>query len=189
MTAACDAEPGPQRLLSRLQRQRDDREPRDRGAARRAARSRPTSRSSSSTTAAPIATADDRRRARAHRTRKCASSTTSATAATAARCAAASPRATKELIFYTDGDAQYDPSEMAVLWQRARRRRRSGERLQDQPVRSAAPHRHRPDLPPHGEAAVRPDGARRRLRLPADAPLDLRHACASRRTAASSASR
>lgn len=26
--------------------------------------------------------------------------------------------ATKELIFYTDGDAQYDPSEMALLWER-----------------------------------------------------------------------
>jgi glycosyltransferase involved in cell wall biosynthesis len=26
--------------------------------------------------------------------------------------------ATKELIFYTDGDAQYDPSELAVLWAR-----------------------------------------------------------------------
>jgi glycosyltransferase involved in cell wall biosynthesis len=26
--------------------------------------------------------------------------------------------ATRELIFYTDGDAQYDPAEMAVLWRR-----------------------------------------------------------------------
>jgi glycosyltransferase involved in cell wall biosynthesis len=26
--------------------------------------------------------------------------------------------ATKDLIFYTDGDAQYDPSELAVLWER-----------------------------------------------------------------------
>ncbi len=26
--------------------------------------------------------------------------------------------ATKELVFYTDGDAQYDPAEMAVLWER-----------------------------------------------------------------------
>lgn len=26
--------------------------------------------------------------------------------------------ATKDLVFYTDGDAQYDPSEMALLWQR-----------------------------------------------------------------------
>src|SRR5216683_3157063 len=26
--------------------------------------------------------------------------------------------ATKELIFYTDGDAQYDPAELAALWRR-----------------------------------------------------------------------
>src|SRR5919109_4978372 len=25
--------------------------------------------------------------------------------------------ATKELIFYTDGDAQYDPTELAILWE------------------------------------------------------------------------
>ena len=30
------------------------------------------------------------------------------------------------------------------------------------------------DLPPHGQAAVRPDGPRRGLRLPADAAIDLR---------------
>ena len=57
--------------------------------------------------------------------------------------------ATKELIFYTDGDAQYDPAELAVLWAQHDAGRRSGERLQDQPLRSAAPHRHRPRLPPH----------------------------------------
>ena len=55
-----------------------------------------------------------------------------------------------------------------------RRRRRPGQRLQDQPVGSAAPHRDRPHLPPHGEDAVRAAGPRRRLRLPADAPVDLR---------------
>ena len=27
--------------------------------------------------------------------------------------------ATKDLIFYTDGDAQYDPAELAVLWARS----------------------------------------------------------------------
>jgi glycosyltransferase involved in cell wall biosynthesis len=27
-------------------------------------------------------------------------------------------KATKELVFYTDGDAQYDPAEMALLWDR-----------------------------------------------------------------------
>src|SRR6476660_5636651 len=26
--------------------------------------------------------------------------------------------ATKELVFYTDGDAQYDPSELTLLWER-----------------------------------------------------------------------
>ena len=43
------------------------------------------------------------------------------------------------------------------------------------------------DLPPHRQAAVRPEGARRRLRLPADAALDLRPGARSTRTAASSA--
>ena len=52
--------------------------------------------------------------------------------------------ATKELIFYTDGDAQYDPAELAALWAQHDAGRRSGERLQDQPIRSAAPHHHRP---------------------------------------------
>ena len=28
--------------------------------------------------------------------------------------------ATRDLVFYTDGDAQYDPSEMALLWQALR---------------------------------------------------------------------
>jgi glycosyltransferase involved in cell wall biosynthesis len=28
--------------------------------------------------------------------------------------------ASKEFVFYTDGDAQYDPAEMALLWERAR---------------------------------------------------------------------
>ena len=61
-----------------------------------------------------------------------------------------------------------------VLWDAFNDERRSRQRLQDQPVRSAAPHRHRTHLSPHGQAAVRPEGARRRLRLPADAPIDLR---------------
>ncbi len=56
--------------------------------------------------------------------------------------------ATKELIFYTDGDAQYDPAELAVLWAQMTPDDRSGERLQDQPLRSAASHRHRPRVPP-----------------------------------------
>ena len=48
--------------------------------------------------------------------RRCASCTTRRTAATAARCRPASDRRRKELIFYTDGDAQYDPGELALLW-------------------------------------------------------------------------
>ena len=57
--------------------------------------------------------------------------------------------ATKELIFYTDGDAQYDPAELAVLWAQHDAGRRPGQRLQDQPLGSAPPHRHRPRLSPH----------------------------------------
>ena len=82
--------------------------------------------------------------------------------------------ATKELIFYTDGDAQYDPSELAVLWAPDVGGLRPGERLQDQPRRSAAPDRHRPRLPPHRQHDVRSEAARRRLRLPVDAAHDLR---------------
>ena len=53
-------------------------------------------------------------------------------------------------------------------------RRRSRERLQDQPLGSVASHRHRPDLPPHREADVRAARARRRLRFPPAAPVDFR---------------
>ena len=52
--------------------------------------------------------------------------------------------------------------------------RRSGERLQDQPLRPVPPHPHRPRLPQHGEAAVRAEGPRRRLRFPPHAARDLR---------------
>ena len=51
--------------------------------------------------------------------------------------------ASKDFVFYTDGDAQYDPAEMKVLWETDDRRRRLGERLEDQPIRSAASHHHR----------------------------------------------
>ena len=37
------------------------------------------------------------------------------TAATAARCARGFAAATKDLVFYTDGDAQYDPRELLKL--------------------------------------------------------------------------
>ena len=95
--------------------------------------------------------------------------------------------ATKELIFYTDGDAQYDPAELAALWAEHDGRRRPGERLQDQPGRSAAPHRHRPRLPPHRQHPVRFEAARRRLRFPADAAHRSSSASIWRRRAASSA--
>jgi glycosyltransferase involved in cell wall biosynthesis len=52
--------------------------------------------------------------------------------------------ATKEFVFYTDGDAQYYPAELAVLWARMTRPADLGQRLQDQPFGSVAPHRHRP---------------------------------------------
>ncbi len=71
--------------------------------------------------------------------------------------------ATRDLVFYTDGDAQYDPAEMAVLWHAFGRRRGSGQRLQDQPVGPAAPHRDRPHLPSHGEDALRSQGPGRGL--------------------------
>ena len=58
---------------------------------------------------------DPRRAARAA-TRACACCTTRRIAATAATCAACSRAATKDLIFYTDGDAQYDPAELAELY-------------------------------------------------------------------------
>ena len=57
--------------------------------------------------------------------------------------------ATKEFIFYTDGDAQYDPAELADAVGADDARRGSGQRLQDQPLRSVPSHRHRPHLPPH----------------------------------------
>ena len=82
--------------------------------------------------------------------------------------------ASKDWVFYTDGDGQYDPAEMTRAVGAQGRRRRPGQRLQDQPLRSVPPHRHRPRLPPHRQAAVRAAGARRRLRLPAAAADDVR---------------
>src|SRR5262252_1762118 len=51
---------------------------------------------------------------------------------------------------------------------------RPGERLQDQPRRSAAPGYHRPRLPLHRQHSVRAEAPGRRLRFPVDAPFDLR---------------
>src|SRR5215470_4026943 len=51
---------------------------------------------------------------------------------------------------------------------------RPGERLQDQPRRSATPGYHRPRLPLHRQHSVRAEAPGRRLRFPVDAPFDLR---------------
>ena len=107
-----------------------------------------------------------------------------ATAATAARCEAASPArdARPDVLHRRRRPVRSRGDGSAVG--RVRRRRRSGQRLQDQPLRSAAPHRDRTRLPSHGQAAVRSEGPRRGLRLPADAAVDLRTGRRSRRTAA-----
>ena len=82
--------------------------------------------------------------------------------------------ATKELIFYTDGDAQYDPAELAVLWAKMTP---DADLVNGYKISRSDP-LHRivigRALPPHRQPAVRPEGARRRLRFPADAPGDLR---------------
>src|SRR6185437_9344694 len=78
--------------------------------------------------------------------------------------------ATRELVFYTDGRpvrSGGDGSALASL----RRHRRSRQRLQDQPVRSAAPQDHRPRLSPSRQDALSVEGARRGLRFPHDAAL------------------
>ncbi len=56
----------------------------------------------------------------------------------------------------------------------AARRRRRRQRLQDQPIRPVAPDHHRPHLPPYGEDPLRAARARRRLRFPAAAAFGVR---------------
>ena len=70
-------------------------------------------------------------------------------------------------IFYTDGDAQYDAREAAVLVPLATcdSRRRPG--LQDRARRPVVPQGDRARVPPRRQAHVRPQGPRHRLRLPA----------------------
>ena len=106
--------------------------------------------------------------------RRSASSTIRTTAAMAARCgpdSAPRPRSSSSTPTATR-------STIPRRWRCSGRThgagRRSGERLQDQPLGSAAPHRHRPHLPSHRQHAVRAEGPRRRLRFPPDAALDLR---------------
>ena len=69
--------------------------------------------------------------------------------------------ATKSHVFYTDGDGQYDPTEVASLIPRARRERH-GQRLQALPRRRQAPTRRREGLPSHRTAPFRPAPARHR---------------------------
>ena len=94
--------------------------------------------------------------ARPRPSRGCASSPTSTTAATAARCSRGSAPATKQWVFYTDGDGQFDPTELELLVDagRGRRRRRAG--LQAQPGRQRRSACHRPRVPPVRVVRVRP---------------------------------
>ena len=83
--------------------------------------------------------------------------------------------ATRELVFYTDGDAQYDPAEMDVLWHALG----DGVDLVNGYKISRSDPLHRiviGRIYHHTvQAAVRAQGPRRRLRFPPDAALDLRH--------------
>ena len=74
-----------------------------------------TTRSSSSTTAAATTPPRCWTSWHACTRRTCGSSIMRRTAATAARCVPALPPPTKEWLFYTDGDAQYDPHELTLL--------------------------------------------------------------------------
>ena len=80
--------------------------------------------------------------------------------------------ATKQWIFYTDGDAQYDAREIVRCLDMASD---DVDVVQGFKVgRGDAWYRRRdrPVLSPHGEAAVRSAGARHRLRFPVDPGLD-----------------
>ncbi len=63
--------------------------------------------------------------------------------------------ARKELIFYTDGDAQYDPGEMAALWPRMTGDVDLVNGYKISRSDPLAPDRHRARLPLHGQAALR----------------------------------
>ena len=62
--------------------------------------------------------------------------------------------ARKDLVFYTDGDGQYDPAELSAAGVPAARRG-TGQRLQDRAPRSVPPDRHRKALQRRGAVAVR----------------------------------
>ena len=64
--------------------------------------------------------------------------------------------ASKEIVFYTDGDAQYDPSEMALLWPMMTPGVDLVNGYKISRSDPLAPHHHRPPLSPHRETHVRP---------------------------------
>ena len=82
--------------------------------------------------------------------------------------------ASKELICYTDGDAQYDPREFRLLAEQPARRRRRRPGVQDPAPRPARAHHHRQAVPLHRAHDVRPADPRRRLRHAADPSPRLR---------------
>ena len=105
----------PEHLLPRLQRQRHHRQ---HGDPRRQAASEltPDFEVIVVNDGSADAHRGDRRRARPHVSAGARRPPSDAIAATAAALQTGFRSATKELIFYTDGDAQYDPAELATLW-------------------------------------------------------------------------
>ena len=96
--------------------------------------------------------------------------------------------ATKELVFYTDGDGQYDVGGDSDPADAADRRHALRERHEDDASGSDAPHLHRQPAPLRDPLVVLAPDHRRGLRLPADSALDPRRRSDSTATAARSAS-
>ena len=78
--------------------------------------------------------------------------------------------ATKDLIFYTDGDAQYDPAELADFWATMTP---DADLANGYKISRSDPF-HRIVMPPHRQPDVRAERPRRRLRFPAHTPRDFR---------------
>ena len=74
--------------------------------------------------------------------------------------------ATRDWVFYTDGDGQYDPTELAVLVDSCVRRRRCGAGIQARAQRQPRAAVHRSGVPPCRLSSVRAACPRHRLRLP-----------------------
>ena len=88
------------------------------------------------------------RRAPATRSRAAHRASTGRTAATAAPCISGFAAATEEWVFYTDGDAQYDASEITALHRRRPARHRHRPGVQARTRRLVVPQGDRPGLPP-----------------------------------------